>query len=84
MLRYYEELGIDDIAETLGISRNSVKTHLKRGLAAMEQRLGRAREPTLEGEVDAMSVVEERLRDALLGRRRRARRERRPVRPRRG
>ena len=33
VLRYYEELGIDDIAETLGISRNSVKTHLQRGLA---------------------------------------------------
>lgn len=40
VLRYYEELGIDEIAETLGISRNSVKTHLSRGLAAMEQRLG--------------------------------------------
>lgn len=39
VLRYYEELGIDDIAEVLGISRNSVKTHLSRGLAAMEQRL---------------------------------------------
>ena len=40
MLRYYQELGIDDIAETLGISRNSVKTHLGRGLAALERRLG--------------------------------------------
>lgn len=39
VLRYYEELGIDDIAEVLGISRNSVKTHLRRGLAAMEARL---------------------------------------------
>ncbi|HUQ62307.1 MAG TPA: sigma-70 family RNA polymerase sigma factor [Acidimicrobiales bacterium] len=37
VLRYYQELGIDDIAETLGISRNSVKTHLKRGLVAMEK-----------------------------------------------
>ncbi|MGH9189754.1 MAG: RNA polymerase sigma factor [Acidimicrobiales bacterium] len=36
VLRYYQELGIDEIAATLGISRNSVKTHLKRGLAAME------------------------------------------------
>lgn len=44
VLRYYEELGIDDIAETMGISRNSVKTHLKRGLAALEQRLGDATE----------------------------------------
>jgi len=40
VLRYYQELGIDDIADTLGISRNSVKTHLQRGLAAMESRLG--------------------------------------------
>ena len=42
VLRYYEELGIDDIAESMGISRNSVKTHLQRGLAALEQRLGDA------------------------------------------
>jgi len=42
VLRYYQELGIDDIAETLGISRNSVKTHLKRGLVAMERRLNLA------------------------------------------
>jgi RNA polymerase sigma-70 factor (sigma-E family) len=40
VLRYYEELGIDDIAAAMGISRNSVKTHLQRGLAALEQRLG--------------------------------------------
>jgi RNA polymerase sigma-70 factor (sigma-E family) len=43
VLRYYEELGIDGIAEAMGISRNSVKTHLTRGLAALEQRLGDAR-----------------------------------------
>jgi RNA polymerase sigma-70 factor (sigma-E family) len=42
VLRYYEELGIDAIAEFLGISRNSVKTHLSRGLAALESRLGGA------------------------------------------
>ena len=40
VLRYYEEQGIDEIAETLGISRNSVKTHLRRGMEAMEARLG--------------------------------------------
>jgi RNA polymerase sigma-70 factor (sigma-E family) len=40
VLRYYEELGIDDIATAMGISRNSVKTHLTRGLAALEQKLG--------------------------------------------
>jgi len=39
VLRYYQELGIDDIADMLGISRNSVKTHLQRGLGAMESRL---------------------------------------------
>jgi RNA polymerase sigma-70 factor (ECF subfamily) len=39
-LRYYEELGIDDIASTLDISRNSVKTHLRRGMDALEARLG--------------------------------------------
>jgi RNA polymerase sigma-70 factor (sigma-E family) len=44
VLRYYEELGIDDIAEAMGISRNSVKTHLQRGLAALEQTLGDERE----------------------------------------
>ena len=39
VLRYYDELGIDDIATTIGISRNSVKTHLSRGLDALEQKL---------------------------------------------
>ena len=42
VLRYYEELGIDEIAAAMGISRNSVKTHLNRGLTALEQRLGDA------------------------------------------
>ncbi len=46
VLRYYHELGIDDIATTLAISPNSVKTHLQRGLAALERRLaGRGDEP---------------------------------------
>ena len=40
VLRYYFELGVPDIAETLGISANSVKTHLKRGLAALGRTLG--------------------------------------------
>jgi RNA polymerase sigma-70 factor (sigma-E family) len=39
VLRYYDELGPDEIAMTLGLSRNSVKTHLQRGLAALEARL---------------------------------------------
>ena len=43
VLRYYFDAGIDEIAETLGISPNSVKTHLKRGLATLEVRLGARR-----------------------------------------
>lgn len=39
-LRYFLDLGIDDIAATMQISRNSVKTHLKRGLASLEHALG--------------------------------------------
>lgn len=38
-LRYMLDLGIPEIADTLGLSPNSVKTHLQRGLAALEQRL---------------------------------------------
>jgi RNA polymerase sigma factor (sigma-70 family) len=45
VLRYYHELGIDDIAATLGVSRNSVKTHLQRGLAALERLLDADEEP---------------------------------------
>ena len=52
VLRYYEELGIDAIAESMGISRNSVKTHLKRGLAALERRLG-----DVADDVDASGVT---------------------------
>ena len=34
-LRYYLELSIEEIAEALGVSANSVKTHLKRGLRGL-------------------------------------------------
>ena len=37
-LRYFEEYSIDRIADTLGLSANSVKTHLRRGM----EHLGRA------------------------------------------
>jgi RNA polymerase sigma factor (sigma-70 family) len=37
-LRYFEELGIEQIADVLGVSANSVKTHLRRGM----ENLGRA------------------------------------------
>ena len=40
VLRHYYEAGIAEIADTLGISENSVKTHLKRGMASLEDRLG--------------------------------------------
>ncbi|MDP3984903.1 MAG: sigma-70 family RNA polymerase sigma factor [Acidimicrobiia bacterium] len=40
VLRYYVELGVGEIASDLGLSVNSVKTHLQRGLRAMETRLG--------------------------------------------
>lgn len=39
VLHYYQELKIAEVADTLGISTNSVKTHCRRGLAALEARL---------------------------------------------
>jgi RNA polymerase sigma factor (sigma-70 family) len=39
VLRFYLELSEREIAETLDISPNSVKTHCRRGLAALETRL---------------------------------------------
>ena len=38
-LRYFEELSIDQIATTLGLSANSVKTHLRRAMAALDRSL---------------------------------------------
>ncbi len=40
LLHYYGELTVAETAETLGISTNSVKTHLQRGLAAMRAPFG--------------------------------------------
>jgi RNA polymerase sigma-70 factor (sigma-E family) len=40
VLRYYLELPVAEIATTLGLSVNSVKTHLQRGLRALGARLG--------------------------------------------
>lgn len=40
VLRFYLELTEREIAETLGISANSVKTHCRRGLHALEARMG--------------------------------------------
>ncbi len=39
VLRYYEELPVREVADLLGISVNSVKTHCARGLTALEARL---------------------------------------------
>ncbi|MGD9792383.1 MAG: RNA polymerase sigma factor [Acidimicrobiia bacterium] len=38
-LRYFEEMTVNDIASTLGLSANSVKTHLQRALATLERSL---------------------------------------------
>ena len=40
-LRYFEELSIEQIATTLEVSVNSVKTHLQRALASLERVLER-------------------------------------------
>ncbi len=39
VLRYYLDLSEAEIAETLRISRNSVKTHCRRGMASLKTRL---------------------------------------------
>jgi RNA polymerase sigma factor (sigma-70 family) len=39
-LRYFEEFPIAQIASTLGLSVNSVKTHLQRAMAALDRTLG--------------------------------------------
>jgi RNA polymerase sigma factor (sigma-70 family) len=43
VLRYYLELPVAQVATTLGLSPNSVKTHLQRGLRAMEAQLAGGR-----------------------------------------
>jgi RNA polymerase sigma-70 factor (ECF subfamily) len=39
-LRYFEEMSIAQIAGTLDLSANSVKTHLQRAMAALDRTLG--------------------------------------------
>jgi len=41
-LRYFEELSIEEIAATLAVSPNSVKTHLRRGMASLGDEIKRA------------------------------------------
>jgi RNA polymerase sigma-70 factor (ECF subfamily) len=55
VLRYYLDLSERDIADTLDISKNSVKTHTRRGLAALEAQLAaptgrRTERPSGEGD----------------------------------
>ena len=57
VLRYYDELGIDDIANTLGISRNSVKTHLSRGLESLERKLEEPLDSGFEADPDPIAGV---------------------------
>jgi len=38
-LRYFEDMSIDQIGDTLGVSVNSVKTHLQRAMAALDRTL---------------------------------------------
>lgn len=40
VLRYYEDLSEREIAETLAMSPNSVKTHVRRGMASLARLLG--------------------------------------------
>jgi RNA polymerase sigma-70 factor (sigma-E family) len=40
LLRFYLELSESEIAETLDISRNAVKTHCRRGMDTLRSRLG--------------------------------------------
>lgn len=44
VLRYYMELSNPEIARTLGISVNTVKTQIRRGMAALERVLGQDEE----------------------------------------
>jgi RNA polymerase sigma-70 factor (ECF subfamily) len=55
VLRYYDDLGIDDIASTLGISRNSVKTHLGRALNRLEHDLAAEFDPNFDTAAEVMS-----------------------------
>ncbi|MCE9623219.1 MAG: sigma-70 family RNA polymerase sigma factor [Actinomycetia bacterium] len=39
-LKYFEEMSIEQIGATLGVSVNSVKTHLQRAMTALDRKLG--------------------------------------------
>jgi len=42
VLRYGHDLGVDEIAEVLDVGGETVKTHLKRALATLRERMGAA------------------------------------------
>lgn len=50
-LRYLMDLPVADIAATLDLSENSVKTHLKRGLGRLRSETGLFDDPAMEGAV---------------------------------
>lgn len=56
VLRYYEDLKVDDIAITLGISSGAVKRYLSDGLAKMAVALDETESTSHEGELDANRV----------------------------
>ena len=43
VLRYYEQLSVDEVSKTLGLSPNSVKTHLRRAMDALGTRMAGTR-----------------------------------------
>jgi RNA polymerase sigma-70 factor (ECF subfamily) len=49
VLHYVEDLSVDQIAELLGLSANTVKVHLHRGRATLASRLARAPEEGVAG-----------------------------------
>lgn len=53
-LRYWDDLGIVQIAEVLGCSTETVKTHLKRGRAALAERLGAELDPEVDIETETV------------------------------
>jgi RNA polymerase sigma factor (sigma-70 family) len=53
VLRYYEDLKVDDIADTLGLSSGAVKRYLSDGLSKMALSLSADESPEDEGAVHA-------------------------------